>query len=84
MTVRSAVAAQDVATRVIALVAQEQRLPLSRVTIDSTFEELGMDSLDGVNLYFAIGKEFDLWLAEDLVRELRSVREVVDALLRFA
>jgi acyl carrier protein len=60
------------------LTAKTQRLPLERVTLDSTFEELGMDSMDGVNLLFAVEGEFDINIPDDQAREIRNVYQMVE------
>ncbi len=70
----------EVADRVMELIAREQHLDRSRVTIDSTFAELGMDSLDGVNIVFAIEEEFKLTVPDAAAKNLRTVRQMVDAL----
>ena len=44
----------DVADKVIEIIEREQHLDPGKVTIDSTFAELGIDSLDGVNILFAL------------------------------
>ena len=68
----------DVTARVLKVVAANQRIPADAVTLDSTFEELKMDSLDGVNLVFAVEEEFDISIPDDAAKSLRNVREVVD------
>ena len=42
----------DAGEKVIEILAREQHLDNSKVTIDSTFEELGIYYLDGVNILF--------------------------------
>jgi acyl carrier protein len=66
--------------KVIAIITRVQKLEPGRVTPDSTFEELGIDSLDGVNLLFAFEEEFNLSIPEHVAREMKSVRQVVEGL----
>lgn len=42
----------NVEETVIRIIAQENHLDPNTVTLDSTFAELGIDSLDGVNILF--------------------------------
>ncbi len=49
-----------------------------KVSIDSTFEELGIDSLDGINILFALETEFDISIPDDAAQEIRSVKEMVE------
>ncbi|MGR3494270.1 acyl carrier protein [Citreimonas sp.] len=50
----------DVEDRVIAIVAEQAMLEPSDVTLDSTPEELGIDSLGLVEAIFAIEETFDI------------------------
>ena len=50
----------DVSPKVIEIIAREQHLDVTKITLDSTFAELGIDSLDGVNILFALEEEFKL------------------------
>jgi acyl carrier protein len=64
--------------KVIAVIARTQRLPADSVTLDSTFEELKIDSLDGINIVFELEKEFDIEIPDEGVSNLRSVRQTVE------
>ena len=68
----------NTATRVIAVIAKAQHIPVDSVTIDSTFEELKIDSLDGINIVFAIEEEFNIEISDEAARQIHSVRDVVD------
>lgn len=71
---------QELIQRVISVIATTQKLPPEKVTIDSTFEELGIDSLDGVNILFALENEFNINIPDDKVEGVRSVRQMVESL----
>jgi len=66
----------QVVTRVQSAIAKSSRIPLASVTVDSTFEDLGMDSLDRVNLLFALEEEFGITIPDEGMRQNMSVREV--------
>ena len=68
---------QNVATRVIAEIAAVKRIPVERISIDSTFEQLAIDSLDATNLLFVLEEEFGVSIADAEARELRDVRGAV-------
>ena len=68
----------DLAARVIAVIAKTQRIPAESILLDSTFEELKIDSLDGINIVFAIESEFNINIPDDGVQNLRSVRQTVE------
>ena len=66
----------EVVARVQAAIAKSSRIPLASVTVDSTFEDLGMDSLDRVNLLFALEEEFGISIPDEGMKQNMSVREV--------
>jgi acyl carrier protein len=68
----------DLAAKVIQVIAQTQRIPAESISLDSTFEQLKIDSLDGINIVFAIENEFNISIPDDGVQNLRSVRDTVN------
>jgi acyl carrier protein len=68
----------DLGTQVIRVIAQTQRIPLESISMDSTFEELKIDSLDGINIVFALENEFGVNIPDDGVQNMRSVRDAID------
>ena len=73
---------EEMIGRVISCVAKTQKLPPESVTIDSKFEDLGIDSLDGVNILYALETEFNVNIPDEGVLGIKSVREAVDQLDR--
>lgn len=72
----------DVADKVMEIITREQHLEPGTVTMDSTFEQLGIDSLDGVNILFALEEEFKIDIPDSIAHNMKSVRQVVDSLTR--
>jgi acyl carrier protein len=68
----------ELTQRVLRIIAETQRKELSQVTIDSSFEELGIDSMDGVNIIFALENEFGINVPDEEVKNIRSVRDMVE------
>jgi acyl carrier protein len=71
---------EDLKARVIRVIAKTQRIPPETVTIDSTFEELKIDSLDGINLIFALESEFNVDIPDENAREIKSVRQMAQGI----
>ncbi len=69
----------EFAQRLIKVVAVTQRLSPEQVSIDNTFEELGIDSLDAINLLFAIETEFDLTVPDE-ARSISTMRELAEGI----
>lgn len=70
----------ELAARVIQVIAKTQHLPPESFTIDQTFAELKFDSLDGMNILFAIETEFDISIPDDQAVKIKSVREMVEGI----
>jgi acyl carrier protein len=69
---------EELTRRVLRIIAETQRKDPSQVTIDSSFEELGIDSMDGVNIVFALENEFDINVPDEEVKTIRNVRDMVE------
>jgi acyl carrier protein len=67
-------------TKVIELIAQKKRIPPESITLDSTFLDLGIDSLDGMDLLFNFEEAFKLTIPDEVAQQMKSVRQVTDAL----
>ncbi len=72
--------ADELTERVIAVMARSQRMAAERISPDSTFEELGIDSLDAVNILFALEEEFQINVPDEQARDIRTVRQMVDGI----
>ena len=75
----------DLQQRVIAIIAEQAVLDVSDVTLDSTIESLGIDSLGLVEAIFAIEEAFDISIpfnANDPGQsgfDMTSVAAIIDA-----
>ena len=67
----------DIQSRIIELVAKSKNLQPSDVRMDSTFEELQIDSLDKINLSFAVEEMFSIEIPDDALNSLKTVGDVV-------
>jgi acyl carrier protein len=68
----------DLTPRILRIIAETQRKDPAQVTTDSSFEELGIDSMDGVNIVFALENEFNINIPDEEVKNIRSVRDMVE------
>ena len=64
--------------RVLKVIATSKRIPLQTVTIESDFQQLGIDSMDAVEILFALENEFDITIPDDEVRNVRSIRQMCE------
>jgi len=73
---------EELTERVRGIIAAAQHVPVEKITADSTFEQLGIDSLDGINILFAVESEFNINIPDDAAQKIRSVRDVVDGIAK--
>ncbi|MBZ5586762.1 MAG: acyl carrier protein [Acidobacteriia bacterium] len=64
--------------RVLKVIATSKRIPLETVTIESDFQQLGIDSMDAVEILFALENEFDISIPDEEVRAVRNVRQMCE------
>jgi acyl carrier protein len=72
----------DVAARCIELVADTKKVPASSITLETTLESLGIDSLDKINIGFAVEEEYGIEIPDASLNELRSVGDIVHGVER--
>lgn len=63
--------------KVISQIAEVKRIPVESITIDSTFKELAMDSLDSMNLLFALEEQLGISIPDEAATSIQDVRGVV-------
>jgi acyl carrier protein len=68
--------------RVLKVIATSKRIPLESVTIDGEFEQIGIDSMDAVEILFALENEFDISIPDEEVRQVRNVRQMCEGVAR--
>jgi acyl carrier protein len=73
---------EELTGRVRRIIATAQHLPEEKVAADSTFEQLGIDSLDGINILFAVESEFNINIPDEAAQSIRSVGDVVDGIAK--
>lgn len=73
---------EELTERVRGIIAATQHVPKEKIAADSTFQELGIDSLDGINILFAVESEFNINIPDDAAQNIRSVRDVVEGIAK--
>ena len=71
---------KTVAERVIRVFADFKKVSPEEIKTETTFDELGFDSLDGLNLIFELEEEFDIVVPDDKVQSMKSVEEVISGI----
>jgi acyl carrier protein len=60
----------DIERQIIELIA-EKKLDPSGITLDTPFTEIGVDSLDAIDLVFAFEDAFNIKVPDEAVQQLR-------------
>lgn len=66
--------------KVIGMIAKKKKIDPALVKPGSTFQELGIDSLDGIDLVFTFEDEFNISIPDHVVQKMKSVGQVIEAL----
>ena len=72
---------QDVEDRVLKVIALTKRLPRESVTPESSFESLGIDSLDRLNILFDLESEFDIEINDVDAKRVENIPQMVAGVL---
>lgn len=73
-------AESDIEKRVKEIIAKEINVDPSQIKRESTLEDAQIESIDLVQIMFAIEEEFDIYLAdEDIGFDVENVGVVIDA-----
>lgn len=70
--------------QIIEIIARKKKLDAGRITAATTFDELGIDSLDAADLIFTFEDTFKVVVPDEAAQSMRSVGQVVDGLRRLA
>ena len=73
---------ETVTRKVIAAIAKVKQIDPETITLDTTLDELRIDSLDGLNLFFDLEEDFDITIPDVQARSMRSVRQIIEGLER--
>jgi len=70
----------DVEGKVISIIAAVKKIPAERVRPETSLAELGLDSLDKINVLFELESAFDVDIPDDDAREISTVGEIISKL----
>lgn len=69
---------RDVIDRVLSVVKSSQKVDASKVSETATFKEMGLDSLDEVEVVMALEEEFALEIPDADADKIRSAADAID------
>ncbi len=71
---------ESIQDRVLRVIATTRRVPLETVRPNSTFEELGIDSLDRINILFELEGEFDIQIEDEQAKQVSTMQQMIDGI----
>jgi acyl carrier protein len=78
--VQNIVMEEEILRKVVELIAANNHIPPETITIDSSFEDLSMDSLDGLTLINDLENEYNITLPNEEAVKIKTVRQAVESL----
>ena len=71
---------ESVQDRVLKVVETARQKPPGSISADSTFEELGIDSLDRLNLLFDLEGEFDIQIDDEKAKSVTNLHQMIEGI----
>ena len=62
------------------IVANNKEVNKEEIALNSTFEELNMDSLDLITIITDLEKQYNIILSNEEVSQIRTIRQAVDVI----
>lgn len=69
---------EEFTQRLLQSIASTLHKPAEQYRLDASFEELGIDSLDGINILFALENEFGIQIPDDAARNVKNLGEMAE------
>jgi acyl carrier protein len=69
--------ADELTQKVVKILSMVKRIPAEKIAPTATLEELGIDSLDKVNILFELESEFNIDIPDEEARQIASVDQIV-------
>lgn len=68
--------------RVAEIIAARKHISAEQISLDTTFAELGVDSLEALSLIYDFEDEFEVEIPNEEAAEIQNVRNAVEILER--
>ena len=71
---------EDLTPRIISIIAKASKKDPSLIMPDTKFQDLGLDSLDGLTVVSALEEEFNVSIPNDEAVQIRDVHQAVESM----
>jgi acyl carrier protein len=71
-----------VTEKIVSTLASVKRISADRISLDSSLQDLGVDSLDTFTLLFELENQFQISIPDEEAKAIRSVKDIVEGVQR--
>ncbi len=71
---------EEIHNKLKTILSEQLGLEPEQVTETATFEELGADSLDNIEIVMAVEEEFELSIPDEEAEAVKSVSQAIDSI----
>ena len=68
----------ELINRVCQVISNVKHIPLEKISIESAFQDIGVDSMDAVEILFGLENEFDITIPDEEAKNVRTVRDMAE------
>jgi acyl carrier protein len=68
----------DTLQKIVTLIVQELKIEPNDVKVNASFQDLGVDSLDMVQIIMKCEEQFGLEIPDDVAEKFHTINDVVD------
>ena len=68
---------ETIQDRIFRVISTSRRIPLNALRPNCTFEELGVDSLDRLNILFDLESEFEIHIDDEQAKKATKVSDII-------
>lgn len=71
---------QTIAEEVMDVIAVTQNIDREKISLDSSFASLGVDSLEGIEIVMELEDKYGIEITNEAARSIKTVRDAVERL----
>lgn len=71
---------KELKQRVLEIVAEQMQVPLDAIPLDQPFQDLGLDSVDAMEIVFLLEEELGLSIPDEQAHSILDINKLVEVL----
>jgi len=65
-------------SKIIKIISYELNVPLQDISLASTLDDLGLDSLDTIEIVMELEHDFEIDIGDDEIKSFNTVKDIID------